>query len=96
MKKQAVVIKNQDNVATVLLDIKKGEEVNMFVGDKNITILATDAIPFGHKIAIKKIQNKERIIKYGESLGRATQNIEVGSHVHVHNVESERGRGDWE
>ncbi|VFS54652.1 Uncharacterised protein [Leminorella grimontii] len=37
----------------------------------------------------------DEVYKYGESIGRATQAIELGEHVHVHNVESERGRGDW-
>ncbi len=35
------------------------------------------------------------VYKYGESIGRATQEIKSGDYVHVHNVESERGRGDW-
>ena len=34
------------------------------------------------------------IVKYGEIIGRATQDIAVGQHVHVHNLESCRGRGD--
>jgi altronate dehydratase small subunit len=54
------------------------------------------AIPFGHKFAIKKITKGEKVIKYGEMIGRATQSIEEGDHVHVHNVESMRGRGDLE
>ncbi len=28
------------------------------------------------------------------TIGRATQEIKSGDYVHVHNVESERGRGD--
>ena len=34
------------------------------------------------------------IVKDGEVIGRATKNISVGQHVHVHNLESCRGRGD--
>jgi altronate dehydratase small subunit len=33
-------------------------------------------------------------MKYGLSIGTASQNIKAGDHVHVHNVESNRGRGD--
>ncbi|MFQ5657413.1 MAG: SAF domain-containing protein [Candidatus Methylomirabilales bacterium] len=37
------------------------------------------------------------IIKYGQVIGRATVEIAPGDHVHVHNMESLRGRGDlWE
>jgi altronate dehydratase small subunit len=34
------------------------------------------------------------VIKYGEVVGRTTATINIGDHVHVHNVESLRGRGD--
>ena len=34
------------------------------------------------------------MIKYGERIGRATQFIPAGSHTHIHNVTSQRGRGD--
>ncbi len=34
------------------------------------------------------------MLKYGQVIGRATADIAVGEHVHVHNIESTRGRGD--
>jgi altronate dehydratase small subunit len=34
------------------------------------------------------------VIKYGETIGLATSDISPGEHVHVHNVEGQRGRGD--
>jgi altronate dehydratase small subunit len=34
------------------------------------------------------------ILKYGEVIGRATKNIASGTHAHIHNIESLRGRGD--
>jgi len=34
------------------------------------------------------------LIKYGETIGSATEYIKQGDHVHVHNVEGLRGRGD--
>ena len=44
----------------------------------------------------KEINAGEEIIKYGESIGRAKVTIPLGYHVHIHNVESNRGRGDTE
>jgi len=35
-------------------------------------------------------------VKYGEPIGIATRDIRSGQHVHVHNLESARGRGDKE
>lgn len=51
-------------------------------------------VKFGHKFAIKDIKKGEHVIKYSESIGTATKDISIGEHVHVHNVESDRGRGD--
>jgi altronate dehydratase small subunit len=53
-----------------------------------------EKIRFGHKFAIRAIGRGEAIIKYGEPIGLATQDIAAGRHVHVHNLESTRGRGD--
>ncbi|NPV69323.1 MAG: UxaA family hydrolase [Firmicutes bacterium] len=94
MKKEAVVIDPRDNVATGTVELKKGQKVSMFVGDTVHEVVVQNDIPFGHKLAIKDIAKGEHVVKYGESIGKATRDIKVGEHVHVHNVESERGRGD--
>ena len=33
--------------------------------------------------------------KYGEEIGMASADIREGEHVHIHNLESMRARGDW-
>ena len=43
---------------------------------------------------MKDIKKGTPIIKYGETIGLATEDIKEGDHVHVHNVEGLRGRGD--
>lgn len=96
MQKQAVVISVKDNVATVVDDFKKGTQIHFFWGDQEQSVQILQDIPLGHKIAIHQISKGEEIIKYGESIGEATLNIKAGEHVHVHNMESLRGRGDKE
>ncbi|MEX2632110.1 MAG: altronate dehydratase family protein [Tistlia sp.] len=49
-------------------------------------VTTRDAIPFGHKIAVRDIDAGEPIAKYGQIIGFATDAIAAGSHVHVHNV----------
>ncbi|MCD6323834.1 MAG: UxaA family hydrolase [Desulfurococcales archaeon] len=93
--RKALVIHRRDNVATALTDLSKDEEVVVDAGGEEIKVTLLDDIPFGHKFAIKEIGMGEYVIKYGEVIGRATAPIKVGEHVHVHNVESLRGRGDW-
>ena len=85
------VIDENDNVATNVADeIPKGTKV-----DVNGTIIETrDVIPYGHKMALQPIAKGETVFKYALSIGSATEDIQPGNHVHVHNVESNRGRGD--
>jgi altronate dehydratase small subunit len=85
----------KDNVATILSrDITRGKTIPITVGEKEILVTANAGIPYGHKIAIQPIKKGETVFKYGLSIGKATTYIEVGDHVHIHNTESNRGRGD--
>jgi len=93
---KVLVLNSKDNVANVLRleEIKEEELVTINLGEEIIKVIVKEIIPFGHKFAIKKINKGEGVIKYGERIGKAVEDIEKGFHVHVHNVESERGRGD--
>jgi altronate dehydratase small subunit len=88
------MIKRQDNVATAIRDIPAGGEARVGLEDDILTLTVGQDIPLGHKLAVKDIGRGEEILKYGAVIGRATQEIRPGQHVHVHNVESLRGRGD--
>ncbi len=94
MPRDALAIKQQDNVATAIRDIPAGKPAEVGVGEENVRVTVNTNISFGHKFALRQIRNGEEILKYGTVIGRATQDIQPGDHVHVHNVESTRGRGD--
>jgi altronate dehydratase small subunit len=94
MKIDAILIREQDNVATALRDIRPNEKIIIGIEDKNKEILIKDHIPYGHKFSVKNISRGESILKYGEVIGRATLDIPTGSHAHIQNIESLRGRGD--
>ena len=94
MKRDAIMIKAQDNVATALRDIGPEETVTIGIGDESKQIMIHDQIPFGHKFAVQDIKKGEHILKYGEIIGRSLQDIAAGTHAHIHNIESLRGRGD--
>jgi len=36
----------------------------------------------------------EPVLKYGSPIGVASEDIPEGAHVHIHNLSSNRGRGD--
>ena len=42
----------------------------------------------GHKYALRDIKAGENIIKYGNPIGHATEDIKTGEHVHSHNVKT--------
>ena len=42
----------------------------------------------GHKYAARDIVKGENIIKYGQPIGHATEDIKKGEHVHTHNVKT--------
>lgn len=92
--KKAIVISSKDNVATALTDLKENAVVPIGVENEIKKVRLKQKIPFGHKFALRRVEKGEYIIKYGEVIGRATQRIEAGEYVHIHNVESMRGRGD--
>jgi altronate dehydratase len=95
IKRPAHKINHEDNVATVMHDVAGNETVTVKSRDGQETrIQSLEAIPFGHKIAFQEIKYGEPIIKYGEKIGIATALIKPGGYVHVHNLESTRGRGD--
>lgn len=98
IKIKAVKNHDLDNVATIFgSGTEKGSKVEVADPKGNIEIYESlDEIPFGHKIALCNISSKEQITKYGEEIGVATKDIQVGEHVHVHNIDSIRGRGDWD
>ena len=82
----AILIAETDNVAVCLEDIGKGADAAVMAGKDTLTVTAADPVPRGHKIAIRDIAEGEKIIKYGEVIGQATQKIGKGNHVHRHNV----------
>lgn len=83
-----------DHVATALRDMTCGDTMIYRIGEQATPLLLLDDIPFGHKVAIMNLAEGDLVKKYGETIGRATQHIKQGQHVHVHNVEGIRGRGD--
>ncbi|MEH7235420.1 UxaA family hydrolase [Bacillus sp. JJ1562] len=90
----AVLMNENDNVATVLADLEAESFVSASNGDKKLEVKLLQSIPFGHKFAVALIKKGEKIYKYGEIIGVASCDIATGEHVHVHNLEGTRGRGD--
>jgi len=92
--KKAIMMEGIDNVATVVEPIEAPADIVVEAASDKVVVHITDNIPFGHKFAIRDIPEGSLILKYGEPIGVARIDIKSGQHVHVHNLESKRGRGD--
>ncbi|SFC72363.1 altronate dehydratase small subunit [Polaromonas sp. OV174] len=88
---QVIILHPKDNVATAVADLAPGDSVP---ASDIASVKVAEAVPFGHKIALVAIPAGEPIYKYGEPIGLALKDIPAGGYVHVHNVDSQRGRGD--
>ncbi|NMW85615.1 UxaA family hydrolase [Peptoniphilus sp. AGMB00490] len=87
----AVIINEKDNVIVAIEPIKKGDIVEFKDLNGNIkSIKAIDDIKIYHKLALTDIKKGEPVIKYGEHIGFALNDIKIGEHVHDHNIEGRR------
>jgi (2R)-sulfolactate sulfo-lyase subunit alpha len=82
----------EDAVGVAVRDISPGPAVKGRVmdGGGEVELDVVSEVPLGHKIALRDIPAGERVIKYGVAIGKATQDIKTGEHVHVHNLKGER------
>ena len=75
-----ITLHPQDNVAIALGDIAAGEVG--FAGGPALL----QPIKQGHKCALSPINAGQNVIRYGQTIGQATADIEAGEHVHTHNL----------
>ncbi|SHK71367.1 UxaA family hydrolase [Hespellia stercorisuis] len=83
-----IKIHSGDNVAVALTPLSSGRAVDV---DGTVITLLED-IPQGHKFALTSITKGCRIIKYGNPIGIAKEDITPGTWIHVHNIKT--GLGD--
>ena len=76
---KSIILSPLDNVAVACQPIMLGEALANGV-------LATEKIDQGHKVSIVAIKSGDEIVKYGQAIGRATQDIGIGQQVHSHNL----------
>lgn len=88
----AIQILGMDTVATAVQLLKPGETVLIAGVQPGASVVAREEIPSGHKIALRDIAKGEHIMKYGEVIGAATEDIPAGHWVHVHNCRGVKAR----
>jgi len=82
----ALIIDEKDNVVVAIEPIAKGSPVCFALKNDEIVFVALDDIIIYHKVARRDIQKGASVVKYGERIGEAMRDIQMGCHVHVHNI----------
>ncbi|PSJ42970.1 UxaA family hydrolase [Allosphingosinicella deserti] len=72
----------RDDVATALRPLEPGERLEV---DGEI-VDVREAIPFGHKVALRDLPAGAEVRKFGWPIGALTAAVRAGEHVHAHNV----------
>lgn len=78
--KKYIKIHRNDNVIIAIEKIERGTIIE--------NTEALEEILPGHKMAITDISTGNQVIKYGQSIGHATQDIKRGSWIHSHNLKT--------
>jgi altronate hydrolase len=81
-KNAAILLDSHDNVAIARLPLPAQQRIE--VG--GAAVFTKEAIPAGHKLALRRIAAGGPVYRYGNLIGFATQIIEPGEHVHVRNL----------
>ncbi len=81
---EAVMLNPGDNIGVALVDLKLGAEVKIY--GREVRVKMAEPIPYQHKFSVTRIGSGKEIIKDGVVIGKATQNITQGQHVHTHNM----------
>ncbi|BAL89875.1 putative D-galactarate dehydratase/altronate hydrolase [Actinoplanes missouriensis 431] len=88
----ALLLHPDDHVAVALHDLPPGRELT----HGTLGFRVTAAIPQGHKLCVRPVRAGSAVHKYGQSIGRATTDVQPGDHVHTHNLAMDSVRQAYE
>lgn len=87
---ELLVLDARDTVGVARQAVRRGD----VLAAAGARIEARDDVPAGHKVALVDHPAGAAVHKFAVRIGTATQAIGAGEHVHVHNLASDRMRGD--
>lgn len=79
-----LLIDKHDTVAVALKPLSAGNPISI----DNRELVIAEHIPQGHKIALRFHAIGDSVVKYGSPIGTATEEIQIGSWVHSHNLKT--------
>jgi altronate hydrolase len=84
MNDNALKVNPRDNVVIAIRQISRGEDV---VVDGVKLLAAAEDVAASHKVALSDIKAGGMVIRYGEPIVQARDDIRKGQWVHVHNTQ---------
>jgi hypothetical protein len=89
-----LLLNELDNVVIAPANFATGERVHFLTASDGVMhyLELTAPLQIGHKIARCPLESGETVLKYGAPIGHTVRAVEVGEHVHVHNLSSDYTR----
>lgn len=78
-----LVLRQGDDVAVATRDLTAADRA---VAPDGTAVVVREAVPRGHKVALRQVAAGAPVHKYGQVIGIATAGIVPGDHVHSHNL----------
>jgi altronate hydrolase len=72
----------RDDVAVALRPLAAGEQLDA----EGVAVRIAEAIPRGHKLALRDMAAGEMVRKFGWPIGKLQADVTAGGHVHAHNL----------
>jgi altronate hydrolase len=83
----ALLLHPADSAAIAKMDIPAGTRITLqHPGKPHREITVQQDVPAGHKFATHEIEEGKDVLRYGQKIGLATQDIHRGDWVHTHNL----------
>ena len=92
-KPHLLVHDRKDNVGVVVVEgLEANTDMLVVVTEDNsdFRLTSAQAVPIGHKIALRDLKLGDTVIKYGEDIGKIVAPVAKGAHVHTHNLKTKR------
>ena len=92
-KPHLLVHDHKDNVGVVVVeDLEANTDMLVVVteDDSDFRLTSGEAVPIGHKIALRDLKAGDTVTKYGEDIGKVVSPVAKGAHVHTHNLKTKR------
>jgi (2R)-sulfolactate sulfo-lyase subunit alpha len=92
MKHAFLIHDDADDVGVAVIDLLSSQDVTgvYMNSGETLELKSRDAIPLGHKIALRDLAQGADVVKYGVRIGRTTTAVSEGDYVHTHNLKSAR------